>query len=54
VTRIAASVGIRAAILVTGLGVLASLVGAAASSLRRAPRLAELPVPDAGDAPVAR
>jgi hypothetical protein len=51
---LAASVGIRAAILVTGLGALASLVGAAASGLRRAPRLAELPVPDAGDAPVAR
>jgi hypothetical protein len=51
---LAASVGIRAAILVTGVGVLASLVGAAASGLRRAPRLVELAVPDAGDAPVAR
>ncbi|WP_052129064.1 MFS transporter [Clavibacter michiganensis] len=51
---LAASVGIRAAILVTGVGVVASLVGAAASGLRRAPRLAELPVPDAGDAPAAR
>lgn len=51
---LAASVGIRATILVAGVGVLASLVGAAASGLRRAPRLAELPVPDAEDAPAAR
>ncbi|WP_317231528.1 MFS transporter [Clavibacter capsici] len=50
---LAASLGIRAAILVAGVGVLASLVGAAASGLRRAPRLAELTVPDAEDAPVA-
>ncbi|OQJ47368.1 hypothetical protein B5P19_03045 [Clavibacter sepedonicus] len=51
---LAASVGIRAAVLLTGLGAVASLAGAAASSLRRAPRLADLPVPDARDAPVAR
>jgi hypothetical protein len=49
---LAASAGIRTAILVTGLGALASLVGAWSSGLRRAPRLADLPVPDAGDAPV--
>jgi len=48
---LAASVGIRVAILVTGLGALASLVGALASGVRRAPRLADLPVPDASDAP---
>jgi hypothetical protein len=51
---LAASAGIRTAILVTGLGALASLVGAFASGLRRAPRLADLPVtdpPDARDAP---
>ncbi|OUE27584.1 MFS transporter [Clavibacter michiganensis] len=50
---LAASTGVRTAILVTGLGALAGLVGAAASGLRRAPRLADLRVPDAGDAPVA-
>ncbi|MDQ0743142.1 MFS family permease [Clavibacter sp. B3I6] len=51
---IASSAGIRTAILVTGLGALASLAGAAASGLRRAPRLADLPVPDSGDTTVAR
>jgi MFS family permease len=48
---LAASCGIRIAILVTGLGALASLAGALASGLRRAPRLAELPVPGTADAP---
>ncbi|MFT2692916.1 MFS transporter [Clavibacter zhangzhiyongii] len=51
---IAGACGIRAAVLVTGLGALAGLVGAVASGLGRAPRLADLPVPDTGDAPVAR
>ncbi|PPF57371.1 MFS transporter [Clavibacter michiganensis] len=48
---LAAACGIRVAILVAGLGALTALVGALASGVRHAPRLADLRVPDAVDAP---